>query len=37
MDQFMVKKVDPRHKSQLSKNILPAVRDAEYLDNRTWR
>jgi len=37
MDQFMVKKFDPRHtKSQISKNIAPAVRDAKFLDNRTW-
>jgi len=26
MDRFMVKKFDPRHKSQISKNIAPAVR-----------
>jgi len=37
MDQFMVKKFNPRHKSQISKNIAPAVRDAKFLDNRTWR
>ena len=28
MDQFMVEKFDPQHKSQFTKNIVPAVRDA---------
>jgi hypothetical protein len=32
----MIKKFGPRHKSQFTQNIVPAVRDSEYLDNRTW-